>query len=226
MAMKKNWKENGTPITKTDIAINKMVIDGVKKYFPTHDVLGEEQSHRPNHGKYLWVCDPVDGTIPFSHGVPTCVFSLALVKDGKPILGVIYDPFMNRLVFAEKGKGAFLNGKRTHVNKRGMELSSLSWESTKSFSQIRKHFKSSFPFAVWSVIYGAMLVATGEFVAAFYPKYFAHDAASIKIIVEEAGGKVTDMHGKEQRYDGKINGCLATNGVVHKDLLKIIKKYC
>lgn len=223
MGMKKQWKGNGTPVTATDLKINRMVIEQVKKHFPGHDVLGEEQSHRPNKGKYLWVCDPLDGTIPFSHGLPTCVFSLALVYDGKPIVGVIYDPFMDRLVYAEKGKGAFLNGKKTKVNKRGMHLSALNWESNRSVAALKKKFKTCFPFSLFSVIYGGMLVATGELVASLYTWDYAHDVASLKIIVEEAGGKVTDRNGNQQRYDGKINGALISNGVVHKDLLKFSK---
>ena len=225
LGMKKEWKGNGTPVTITDTSINKMVIEGVKKYFPTHDVLGEEESHRPNKGEFLWVCDPVDGTIPFSHGSPTCVFSLALVKDGKPILGVIYDPFMKRLVYAELGKGAFLNGKRTRVNKKNMKSAVLNWESNRSVWALRTKFKNCFPMSFFSFIYGGLLVATGELVASLYTWGFAHDAASLKIIIEEAGGTVTDLRGQDQRYDRKVNGCLVSNGVVHKDLLKILKKF-
>lgn len=64
--MAKDWKDDGSPVTKTDTKVNKLVIDSVKKYFPAHDVLGEEESYRPNNSKFLWVCDPVDGTMPFS----------------------------------------------------------------------------------------------------------------------------------------------------------------
>ncbi len=220
--MEKKWKNNETPVTKTDIAINKLVIAGVKKYFPNHDVLGEEESYRPNKGKFLWVCDPVDGTIPFSHGIPICVFSLALVEDGKPILGVVYDPFIDRMFFAQKNKGAFLNGKRIHVNKRQLKNSVVNWESHRSPLNIKD--KIVFKMAFCCYIYAAALVACGELVASFCTSPFAHDGASVKILVEEAGGKVTDRFGKEQRYDGDIGGILATNGVVHKEMVKYSKK--
>lgn len=222
--MKKQWKDNETPVTKTDIDINKMVIAKVKKYFPGHDVLGEEESSLKNKGEYLWVCDPVDGTIPFSHGVPTCVFSLALVKDGKPIAGVIFDPFINRLIYAEKGKGAFLNGKKIKVSKQTMDKAVLNWESPRTAGMLKKEFPKCFPLCFCCVIYGGLLVATGEMVATLYTWNYAHDGASLKIIIEEAGGRVTDLSGKDQRYDGKINGFLASNGVVHDDLLRLIKK--
>ncbi len=225
LAMKKDWKDNDTPVTITDTAINRMVINAVKKHFPSHGVLGEEESYNEKGKEFLWVCDPVDGTVPFSHGVPTSTFSLALVKNGKPIVGVAYDPFMDRMFSAELGKGAFLNGRRISVNKRGMHNSVISWESWKSVEALRLKYKTSFPMSWFSFVYGAVLVACGELVAAVYTWNYAHDAAAAKVIVEEAGGIVTDLHGKDQRYDRKINGCLVSNGKVHKELLKILKKF-
>lgn len=222
--MKKDWKDNGTPVTITDTAINKMVIAGVKKYFPSHDVLGEEESSLKNKSKYLWVCDPVDGTIPFSHGMPICVFSLALVVDGKPIIGVVYDPFMDRMFFAELGKGAFLNGKKIYTNKQGMDGAVVDWGSSGSVAMLTKSFPKCFALNLYCIIYSGVLIASGEFVASLYGGTYAHDGASLKIIIEEAGGMVTDLAGKDQRYDGRINGFLASNGVVHKDLLKLIKQ--
>ena len=156
--------------------------------------------------------------------IPIFTFSLALVKDGKPIVGVANDPFMNRLFFAEFGQGAFLNGKKIKVNRRGLKNSAISWESLSARPNLRK-LTGALPFALLSYVYGAVLVACGELSAAFYPWYHAHDAAAVKIIVEEAGGKVTDMRGKDQRYDREVNGCLASNGVVHARLLAIIKKH-
>jgi len=223
--MKKQWKSNDTPVTVTDTKINRMVIESVKKHFPQHDVLGEEESYRPNNSKFLWVCDPVDGTIPFSHGIPTCCFSLALVLDGQPIVGVVYDPFIGRLIYAEKGNGAFLNGKKIHVNKKSMDHSAISWESISTVDQIKAKYKNAFVFTFYSFIYGGMLVAMGEMVAALYTWNYAHDCASLKIIMEEAGGKATDLYGKDQRYDGKVRGMLVSNGKVHKQLLEIIQHH-
>ncbi len=223
--MQKDWKSNDTPVTVTDTKINSLVIAAVKKRFPTHDVLGEEESSRTNNSKYLWVCDPVDGTIPFSHGIPTCVFSLALVIDGLPMLGVIFDPFMNRLIFAEKGKGAFLNGKKIHVSNHGIKNSVLDWESPSLMTKLVETYKNCLPVKLNSYIYGGMLVAMGELVASMYSWHFAHDCASLKIIIEEAGGKATDLQGNDQRYDGKVKGMLISNGVVHNQLIKIAKTH-
>ena len=224
--MKKQWKADHTPVTKTDIAINKLVIAKVKKYFPTHGVLGEEESYHSEGKVYLWVCDPVDGTVPFSHGFPTCVFSLALVKNGEPILGVVNDPFLNRLVVAEKGKGAFLNGKRTGVSKTKELKRSVVAISGKQ-PGLMKHLNNRYSVKIinlYSYVYQALLVATGEIVASFYTYTKAHDGAAAKIIVEEAGGRATDLSGKDQRYDQNINGQLVSNGVLHKQLIRLAQQ--
>ena len=101
---KRTWKKDHSPLTKTDLVINQMVIDAVHKHFPGYGVLAEEGSSLVQGSEYVWVCDPIDGTVPFSHGFPTFVFSLALVKNGQPIFGLLYDPMMNRMYVAEKGK--------------------------------------------------------------------------------------------------------------------------
>jgi len=222
LAMKKKWKKDSTPVTITDIKINKLVITGVRKYFTEHGVLGEEESYNAIGKEYLWVCDPVDGTVPFSHGIPTFVFSLALVRNGQPILGVICDCIMNRMYVAEKGKGSFMNGKRIRVNKSGLKNSVAFWD-VKTVGRLWKKYPKVFWFNLYSICYEGIMVANGYAIAAFYDYHNAHDIAALKVIVEEAGGKVTDMNGKDQRYDRAINGALITNGRVHGELLRMIK---
>ncbi len=116
LGMKKEWKADGTPLTATDTEINQFVLDAVAREFPDHAVLAEEGSRPIPEAEFTWVCDPIDGTIPFSHGVPTSVFSLALVQSGRPVLGAIIDPFADRLVVAEQGRGVTLNGAAIHVS--------------------------------------------------------------------------------------------------------------
>src|SRR5690606_7148188 len=82
------WKQDATPLTIADTSINQLVIDQVKQRFPTHGVLGEEASFGTDR-EYLWVVDPVDGTMPYSHGIPTSTFSLALVQNGQPIVAAV-----------------------------------------------------------------------------------------------------------------------------------------
>lgn len=231
LGMKKEWKADNTPITETDIAINNLVITSVKKEFPCHSVLAEEGDDFSDKSEFVWVCDPVDGTIPFSHGVPTCVFSLALVQNGKSILGVVYDPFMDRLFFAEKNKGAFLNNKKISVssntNIKNSLLGICYWKEAQfDFSPLVEILKkeSAKIMDVISITYMGALVSNGEFAGTIFPGNKSHDTAALKVIVEEAGGKVTDIFGNEQRYDREIKGHLITNGFLHKELVDIIKR--
>lgn len=234
LGMDKTIKKDGTPVTKADLAINKLVIDSVKKYFPTHGVLGEEQSNVISGCEYTWVCDPIDGTIPFSRGMPTCMFSLALTQNGRPILGVAYDPFLKRMFFAEEGKGAFLNGKHIKVSGQGkLKGSYVSYSVWKMTTYpmpelmndlVFKNDVNVFP--IGSVVYNGMLLAAGQLDGIVFAYNTGHDVAAIKIIVEEAGGKVTDFYGNDQRYDSEdIKGCLISNGAMHNQLLKIIKAH-
>lgn len=230
-SMEKEWKTDLSPVTATDLEINKIVIEKVRNSFPGHNVQGEEESHLDNNSEFLWVCDPVDGTIPFSHGVPTCTFSLALVKNGESILGVIYDPLMDRMYYAEKDKGSFLNGKRIQASEASNLRQKLidvvvfntarypMWELSKVLIE-----NGAVVSKIGSITYTGALVASGDYLGSIFPHYTAHDIAAVKIIVEEAGGKVTDIFGNEQRYDQNIKGAIISNGKVHDLLRKMVKE--
>src|SRR5262249_33077928 len=111
-------KADNSPVTIADTSINDLVIDSVRAAYPDHRVIGEEASLPKDGAEYSWICDPIDGTIPFSTGVPTFAFSLALVRDGIPILGVISAPIQDQLFVAEVDQGATLNGEKIHVDDR------------------------------------------------------------------------------------------------------------
>jgi len=231
LGMKKQWKADNSPLTETDLVINGLVINSVKNKFPDHSILAEEGDNFSEKSEFVWVCDPVDGTIPFSHGIPTCVFSLALVQKGESILGVVYDPFMDRLFFAEKGRGAFMNNKKISVSSNKTIKNSLfgisCWKETQfDFSLLIETLKKAGPIIidVLSITYMGALVSNGEFTGTIFPGNKPHDTAALKVIVEEAGGRVTDIFGNEQRYDREIKGHLITNGFLHKELIKVIKK--
>ena len=78
----KRWKENNTPVTEADLRVNYLAIAFLNQYFPEHNILGEEVSDVSRASDYLWICDPIDGTLPFSHSIPTCAFSLSLAYKG------------------------------------------------------------------------------------------------------------------------------------------------
>lgn len=227
IGMHKEWKVDDSPLTVTDLAINQLVLETLGKHFPTHSVISEEGSIELTKSEYAWVCDPVDGTIPFSHGSPTFAFSLALTHHGKSILGVVYDPILDRLLVAELGKGTTLNGKRVTVSKlKNFKNAFVDLESPTGLCQLKEVLvKETFASTIYSAVYAGLLVACGELVGEVYEFDKPWDAAALKIIIEEAGGRVTDINGKEQRYDRTINGFIASNKVLHTKLVRLVKKY-
>ena len=106
--MKREWKSDETPLTVTDTKINDFVVKSIARDFPEVRVIGEEESNTIEDAEYTIFCDPVDGTIPFSLGLPISTFCISVFEHGKPIIGVIYDPFQERMWFAERGQGSFL----------------------------------------------------------------------------------------------------------------------
>lgn len=230
--MKKEWKSDNTPVTETDCRINSLLIKEIKSNFPDHNIKAEEESSLSGEAEYVWVCDPLDGTIPFSHGLPISTFCLALTKNGESILGVVYDPFQDRLFSAKKGKGAYMNGKIIHVSKiNQLKGSAGEYEmfETAKFNLNKLQEKLTIEgvklMRLCSVNYPSMLVAAGELAFTIFPHVTPHDGAAVKIIVEEAGGKVTDIFGSEQKYDSQINGFIASNGALHEKLVNLSKEF-
>ncbi|MBI4836141.1 MAG: inositol monophosphatase family protein [Candidatus Abawacabacteria bacterium] len=226
--MVKEWKEDNSPVTLTDLAINQLVLDEIQAHYPSHSIMAEEGS-KLQASEFVWVCDPVDGTTPFSHGIPNCVFALALVHQGKSILSTIYDPFLDRLFFAEAGQGAYLNQKRIYVNKQitlnrgliGVVPSRRYPTLLKTIMQFARK-ENIHIVSLGSTIYMGMLVASGDLLASIFAGKKAHDSAALQVLIEEAGGQMTSLTGEAQPYDREVNGHLITNGQVHNDFLQVI----
>lgn len=227
------YKCDKTIVTLADKEINHYLIEKVKEKFPSHSVDGEEETF--GNSKYVWVCDPIDGTAMYARHIPVASFSLALVIDGKPEVGVIYDPFLKHLYSAQKGKGAYKDDLKITVNdieledKRAVSHYDM-WPRPgyNIYDVIKELGEKTYFINMGSIVRACTCVASGEFVACIFPgtKHKNCDIAAAKIIVEEAGGKVTDLFGNEQRYDQDINGAVVSNGKVHKEIMEVIKKYC
>ena len=227
------WKEDNTPLTRADTEINDLVIKRISETYPEHSVYGEEKSDRKKDSKYIWVCDPIDGTMAFSCGLPTFVFSLALVdqSNGLPILGLVNDPVMKIMYWGIKNGGAYRNGKKISVSDsatfKNTYFNTAASGKTIGFSNLplikelseRKCSVMKFP----SFIYGGIQVANGKYVGAVFFKEYGHDVAALKIITEEAGGKVTDLNGNERRYDGDGVGCIISNKILHQEIVNIVQ---
>ena len=227
-------KNNNTPVTIADTSINSLLITRVKAAFPEHGVLGEEESHESDRS-ILWVCDPIDSTTSFMRHVPVSMFSLALVIDGVVLVAVTYNPWTDELFAAIKGGGATKNGKKIQVSNRkwgedavvvttsGSQHKPYPTDSHEISMKIRTDGNRIYHVA--GAVFKGMLIAQGYADAMAFPYSSAHDMVATKLIVEEAGGKVTDLYGDEQRYDRPINGAVASNGLIHDIIVDLIKDH-
>jgi len=225
-------KSDQSIVTIVDKTINKLISENVKANFSDHGFLGEEGDGFNNKSRLVWICDPLDGTLAFSHGVPVASFSLALLENGRPILGVIFNPFCDRMYFAQKGKGAYLNNLKIRVNnydsisKRKSHFGICIWKGARYnlVKLFKKMINQEAGFSFGSIAYQGALVASGDLVASIFPHTSPWDFAAVKIIVEEAGGKVTNFFGEEQKYNKNMKGAVASNGVFHEKMIKLIKE--
>jgi fructose-1,6-bisphosphatase/inositol monophosphatase family enzyme len=227
------WKPDETPVTLADTEINDLLIRRVREKFPTHSVDGEEARFgATNGGTMVWVCDPVDGTRQFAAEVPLATCSLALVEDGESVVGVVADPFSRDLWWATKGGGAFKNGRRIHVNdvKFGDQKCVLVYEYfTRSFdiwdTMAVLKGKSNTNLMLCSIIRAFMAVADGNYTGAIFPgaEHKNCDVAAASVIIREAGGCVCNFAGGQDRMDGDINGFIASNKIVHAEIVKTLR---
>jgi len=223
-------KNDTSPVTVADQQINQLAIDRVKERFPNHGILGEEQSWQPDR-EILWVCDPIDGTIAFSMGEPIFMFSIALVKNGIPIVAVAGDLASGGIFWATKGGGAYLNDSSIHVSSRSMNEAWLAFPANlrrlygnqPMYQRIAKEAYQAH--VVHGSVNKGVLLAQGLsdgtiWLGSCHP----WDVAAVKLIVEEAGGKFTDLSGGEQRFDDElVDGAIMSNGIIHDDIVDIIK---
>ena len=222
-------KDMESYVTNVDLESEKFIISAIRKKYPDHDIVSEESGSLNKKSDYRWIIDPIDGTHNYFHKLPIFGISIGLEYKGKAILGVIYLPYFKELYVAEKGKGAFLNGKRLRVS------SNKSFEKTFILTDLVLRYKPEEKIdmlnklkgkiydirAMGSAVYGYAMVARG-FVDAYITMYtYPWDIAAGALIVEEASGKVTDFNGKE--WKAKIGKYIATNNKIHNQLIKALR---
>lgn len=221
-------KDDGSPVTIADKLINSMVIEELGKAFPDDVVIGEEESTGDYGMGRRWFCDPIDGTKAYTWGTPTAMFSLGLVVDGKSMMGVAYEPVTDKLYWATKGGGAFCNDHSIHVNTQNLRNGILGTISSQY--RIRReapYFDALLDMHVTMAAFSGAVakcirVAEGRFVGYIEELVNAHDMAASDVIITEAGGKVTDLHGNEFDYSKPFRGTIVSNGIVHDELVKIV----
>lgn len=218
-------------VTKYDDEIEKIIIKGIHDQFPDHQYLGEEDGYGDNNNSdYLWIIDPIDGTTNFAVKNPLFGVSIALAYKGVIVLGVIYIPFSKELFWAEKDGGAYINKDKISVSKTDNLGSAFITYchgykdvNVKRMLKAYSHFKvESFEARqLGSAVVEFMWVACGRTDTIFIPGTNAWDVASGAIIVNEAGGRVTDFNNND--WDIKSPDILASNGLIHDNILKVLR---
>ena len=218
------------PVTEADYASEKAIFAVIKNDFPDHFILSEEAGEIKMDSEYKWIIDPIDGTINFANSIPICCVSIGLEYNGNIIMGAVYNPLMNEFYFAQKGFGASLNDKKISVsNKTEVVKSCLvtgfpyTYLDTPNgpLQVFEKLIRKGVPVRrLGSAAIDLCWVAAGRFDGFYEHKLQAWDSAAGFLMVEEAGGKVTDFAG--DYYTVYQPQMLATNGKIHDEMLAII----
>jgi myo-inositol-1(or 4)-monophosphatase len=226
------FKSQHQIVTRADLLAEKIILSAIRKKYPHHQILSEEAGLDKVKSDYLWLVDPLDGTTNFSLKNPIFGINLALAYQGKIVLGAIYIPFLDKLVLAEKGKGATMNGQKIKVStKKNLDEAFLTYCHGSKLPDIKRaieiykglKIKYSDVRQLGAASVELAWVAAGYTDAYFIPGANSWDVAPGTLIVREAGGTVTDFQGKE--WDLKSKDLLASNGPIHSQLLKEIKKF-
>lgn len=227
-----NTKRNSTDlVTQADIESERLILDAIRATFPDHAILSEESGESKAEGigdpEYRWLVDPLDGTTNFAHGLPGFAVALALEKFGRLILSVTYDPLRDELFTAQVGRSACLNGQPIHVSSAPTLQKSL---VSTGFAYIRAttdlnnlaEFSRVMPRVqgirrLGSAALDMAYLACGRLDAYWEYHLSPWDWAGGALLVQEAGGAVTNMQGHPWRIGD--TGLVASNGLIHDELL-------
>jgi myo-inositol-1(or 4)-monophosphatase len=228
--VKIEYKGDVDLVTIADRQSEKLIRERIRARWPSHDILGEEGGLHDQGSDYRWYVDPLDGTTNFAHSYPVFCVSLALEHAGKRTAGVIYDPTRDELFAAELGGGAYLNGERIHVSNTGGLAESLvatGFPSHKRHQNPNIHFYHQITLRTHGVRRAGSAardlacVASGRFDAFWEFNLNPWDTAAGVLLVEEAGGQVTNFQGGPFQITSRET--MASNGLVHEPLLREFK---
>ncbi len=214
-------------VTEMDQRAESLIVGRLRQAFPDHAILAEESGAQPGRSDYRWLIDPLDGTTNYAHGVPVFAVSVALERAGEVVLGVAYDPNLDECFLAERGGGATLNGQAIHVSETPTLDESLL--ATGFPNDIRTASQTNLPEysalslrtrgvrRIGSAVLDLCYVAAGRFDGYWELRLGPWDMAAGGLIVQEAGGRLTDVRGGTWRLEGP--GVLASNGRIHAAVL-------
>lgn len=227
-------------VTDVDRASEELISRSLLGAFPGHVILGEEgmtqgrsrheRGADPSRVEHLWVCDPIDGTTNFVHGLPCCTVAICLAKRGRPVLGVVYDPARDEMFTASLGGGAHLNGRPIRVRTEQTLEESLVATGFASTREVRERNVRSMAAAaarcrnvraLGSAELHLAYVAAGRLTGFWEAGLAPWDMAAGYVLVSEAGGTVTDLSGEP--YTLATADIIATNGPIHQELRGVVQ---
>ena len=219
-------------VTEADRASEKLVVERLRTHFPSHAIVAEEGGGHESSSEYCWYVDPLDGTTNFAHGFPVFNVTLGLQRAGEAVAGVVYDPIRQEMFSAERGAGAYLNGKRIRVSPTGNlgeSLSSTGFPSRKRGHDVNIHFYYQVAMASHGVRRTGSAAIDLAYVASGRLDFFWEfglkpwDMAAGVLLVQEAGGRVSDMHGAPHSINSSPH-LLADNGALHEPALAFLSE--
>ena len=222
-------------VTAVDVEIERMCRETIAARFPDHTVLAEELPNAADAagGRHRWIFDPIDGTTNYAHGLPVFCASLALEVDGRMEVGAVYDPSREELFVAERGAGARLNGAPLSVSSAeglldAMLCTGFPYDVHDTVDEVVGLFGAFVRRAravrrLGSAALDLCYLAAGRFDGFWEQRLHPWDTAAAALVVEEAGGRVTDLRGRPfSPFDGDI---LASNGRLHAQMLEVVREF-
>ena len=220
--LKERQVDAASVFSEADLAAEETAVGILAKHFPDHNILAEEKTSIDKGSSYKWSIDPLDGTSNFLRHIPLFGVSIGLIHEQQSILGVLYFPALQLLVSAEKGKGAFANGKQIHVSARPLGQSlyySGGYHRGTLGIENKVYPKTGFTKIIDASSYEFAQIGMGD-AELYILQSVLHDVAAGVVIVREAGGRVTDFQGNE--WNASSKGIVASNGVIHDEVLALM----
>ena len=222
-------KADGTPVTVADTEAERIIIETITNECLDHGFLGEESGDMHSDSPYVWIIDPIDGTKNYIRHIPLFATQIALMKEDKLILGISNAPAMGELLCAEKECGAFLNNRRINVTNVGQFDEAMICHGGLKYFNEKGILANLFNLANdvhrtrgFGDCYMYHLLASGRADAVIEAAISIWDIAALTVIVEEAGGTVTNLRGEP--IDKNTDSILATNGFLHQQILTRFEK--
>ncbi|HVS74086.1 MAG TPA: inositol monophosphatase family protein [Candidatus Acidoferrales bacterium] len=215
-------------VTQADRRSEQCIVAHLQKYFPGHAIAAEEGSGQESASRFRWHVDPLDGTTNFAHGYPCFAVSIGFAEEDSLLAGVVYNPVSNEMFAAARGEGATLNGKKIQVSRIPALSTSLlvtGFPARKRHASPNIHYYWDFTLRSHGVrrdgsaALDLAAVAAGRFEGFWEFGLKPWDTAAGVLLVEEAGGRVSDFDGSPYRLGGP--SILASNGLVHEEMLRI-----